>query len=776
MRTNVRVLTALVAGGVLIAGSGVSYADTVNVGQDVTKAPGTTGSFVVSLIADSTDGVNGCNATPGQKVRITFSSSDAAVVAAPASVDVEGCDDPGTADRIEDGVTVNYSVAAGAADDATATLTASASAGKNRPSTTVSGNFTGDSFVVTVDRPAPANTAPVVTVTGVEEGGQYEIGTPLDIGCTVVDAEDAEEGALPVITGTLTNGIGAQTATCEYTDSGSPALSDSDAVSYEIVDTGKPTSSAQATAGTAPYTSDTWTKETVTVELAGQDGGSGVKEIRYTTDGSAPTAMSTLYASPLSFSTDTATTIKYIAIDNANNVQTTASSFAVKVDKTAPDVAPGNVNDTTWRNTDLTENFTASDTGSGLAPNQGLSATDGFTLTASNESASATATTNDSKTVSDAVGNTTTRTLSARIDRTAPSVSYTRASGTAGTNDWYKSPVTATFTGTDALSGPASATQTVTSKVDGPAVSLSSPAFTDTAGNTRLAGAASQSFKIDTVAPVVSDDQRISTWSNAASVTSELFTASDATSGIADDDKSFTLKVSAESTKDSAGVVPTSATRAVTDAAGHTSTATFSALIDRENPTVAFTGGPADGATYWTTGVPAAPTCAGSDALSGLAATDGCVITGYSAAAGKHTVTATATDKAGNTASTSRTYTVRDLTHAGFYHPVDMNGVYNTVKGGSTVPLKFNLAINGVNQTDTALVSKFTTTLINCDNSAKADEVEIVTTGSTALRYDATAPGQFIQNWKTPTGAGDCYRATATLVDGDTITALFKLK
>jgi len=41
------------------------------------------------------------------------------------------------------------------------------------------------------------------------------------------------------------------------------------------------------------------------------------------------------------------------------------------------------------------------------------------------------------------------------------------------------------------------------------------------------------------------------------------------------------------------------------------------------------------------------------------------------------------------------------------------------------------------------------------------DAIELLTTGGTSHRYDTTA-GQFIQNWKTPTGAG--------------ITVLFKIK
>ena len=56
---------------------------------------------------------------------------------------------------------------------------------------------------------------------------------------------------------------------------------------------------------------------------------------------------------------------------------------------------------------------------------------------------------------------------------------------------------------------------------------------------------------------------------------------------------------------------------------------------------------------------------------------------------------------------------------------------------------------------------------------ATEDAIEVTATGGTSLRYDTTG-GQFIYNWKTPTGAGSCYKVTMTANDGSTITAYFK--
>ena len=114
---------------------------------------------------------------------------------------------------------------------------------------------------------------------------------------------------------------------------------------------------------------------------------------------------------------------------------------------------------------------------------------------------------------------------------------------------------------------------------------------------------------------------------------------------------------------------------------------------------------------------------------------------------------------------------------SGFYAPVDMGGVFNTVKGGSTVPLKFELFSGTTELTDTAAIKQpLQAQKVNCTSGAPEDAIEeLAATGGTSLRYDATG-GQFIYNWKTPTGVNTCYKVTVTAQDGSTLIAFFKLK
>jgi len=115
------------------------------------------------------------------------------------------------------------------------------------------------------------------------------------------------------------------------------------------------------------------------------------------------------------------------------------------------------------------------------------------------------------------------------------------------------------------------------------------------------------------------------------------------------------------------------------------------------------------------------------------------------------------------------------MTVLGFYHPVDMGGVLNTVKNGATVPLKFEVFEGATELTDTSVVESLTLTQVACTTGLPSDAIEITATGGTSLRYDTTA-GQFVYNWQTPKMGNTCWDVTLTVVDGSSITAHFKLR
>jgi peptidoglycan/xylan/chitin deacetylase (PgdA/CDA1 family) len=121
----------------------------------------------------------------------------------------------------------------------------------------------------------------------------------------------------------------------------------------------------------------------VVVSLTAVDSGSGVAAIRYTTDGSDPTASSTLYLGP--FTLIATTTVKYRAWDNAGNVEPVRSQL-VRVDGQAPQTTITCNNkscSTGWYSAAVKVKLTATDTGgSGFA--QIRYTTDGSDPTLSN--------------------------------------------------------------------------------------------------------------------------------------------------------------------------------------------------------------------------------------------------------------------------------------------------------------------------------------------------------------------------------------------------------
>jgi hypothetical protein len=100
----------------------------------------------------------------------------------------------------------------------------------------------------------------------------------------------------------------------------------------------------------------------------------------------------------------------------------------------------------------------------------------------------------------------------------------------------------------------------------------------------------------------------------------------------------------------------------------------------------------------------------------------------------------------------------------------------NSIKGGQTVPLKFEIFAGTVEKTDVSAVQGFVLNEVACPTSSPIDDIELTTTGSTVLRYDGSA-GQFIQNWQTPKTAGKCYKVTVTAADAvSKVYAYFKTK
>jgi hypothetical protein len=164
-----------------------------------------------------------------------------------------------------------------------------------------------------------------------------------------------------------------------------------------------------------------------------------------------------------------------------------------------------------------------------------------------------------------------------------------------------------------------------------------------------------------------------------------------------------------------------------------------------------------------------------SDAVDGAGVAICVPASGTQFALGNTTVTCNATDAHGN-AATPTTFVIKVILKLyGFYQPVDMNGVYNMVKNGSTVPLKFEIFAGATELTDVLVVDSLTYAQTNCSATAITDDIETVATGQTVLRYDSTG-GQFVYNWKTPSTAGKCYRVTMAADDGSSLVAYFKLK
>ncbi len=225
-------------------------------------------------------------------------------------------------------------------------------------------------------------------------------------------------------------------------------------------------------------------------------------------------------------------------------------------------------------------------------------------------------------------------------DTTAPTISYS-VSQAANTNGWNNSDVTVTFTCSDNLSGIRSCPSPITTSAEGANQSVTGTAI-DNAGNTSSVTA---NLSIDKTAPTitasVSSQPNGNRWNNTP--VTVTFTCGDVLSGIASCTSPVTVTTEGQNQ-----VI----TGTAVDKAGNVSTTTATVSIDRTNPMIVATQTPAANAKGWNnSNVTISYVC--SDALSGIQTCPSPVTVSIEGA--NQTVTGTATDKAGNSASVTST-------------------------------------------------------------------------------------------------------------------------
>jgi hypothetical protein len=426
---------------------------------------GGTGSTTLVVVTRSGDGKNGCNLTGSTTLGVSVASSNPGVATvSPASLTFGSCGDVKT-------ITVTP----------VATGTADVTVSQTSNTTGATFNFAPASFTVTVA--PPPNTAPVVQVTGVTHGSTYDHGSVPAAGCLVSDVEDGLTNSTSAATPTLgpfsgpyaSDGIGAQTAQCSYTDGG--GLTQTVEATYTVVDPSAPqvTSSVVGTLGL-----DDWYRSDVTLTWLVQE----------------PQSPSSLLESGCvdqSITADQSATTYSCSATSAGG-SSGLVSVVIKRDASAPTVSgtpstPPNL--AGWYKSAVTLNWTCADVGP-----SGLLDSCPATTVLSDEGRDQVGSLGP---ISDNAGNTTTGTSrpAVNVDESAPTVSA--ATGDTPVNvagvDWYKDSVTFQWTATDPLLGDGSAGSGAGA---GPAAPASSTFNTTGAGQSASATATDLAGNIGT--------------------------------------------------------------------------------------------------------------------------------------------------------------------------------------------------------------------------------------------------------------------------------------
>ncbi|MDQ1402783.1 MAG: hypothetical protein QOG03_1099 [Actinomycetota bacterium] len=194
--------------------------------------------------------------------------------------------------------------------------------------------------------------------------------------------------------------------------------------------------------------------------------------------------------------------------------------------------------------------------------------------------------------------------------------------------------------------------------------------------------------------------------------------------------------------------------------------------VDPNAPTAIVTS-PVNGGGYLLNQpVTASYTC--RDAASGLASCVGTVANGSAldtSSKGLKTFQVVASDAAGNTSTTTISYTV-GYNFIGYLNGISNAPTVNVANAGRTIPMKWQLTDgSGAYMTSLSVVTSVTSYAINCATGAPTSSAATTTAGS-GLGIDGTT---YHYNWSTSSSwANSCRRFVLALDDGTFHTADFK--
>ena len=365
----------------------------------------------------------------------------------------------------------------------------------------------------------------------------------------------------------------------------------------------------------------------------------------------------------------------------------------------------------------------------------------------------------------DKAGNSAGQSYSYKYDGTAPGIHFEGQSPAKNANGWNNTNVTLSWTCSDATSGAAAPGDSASVTTEGTGQQATGHCA-DNAGNT--SNSTDGNVNIDKTDPGISftgqsPAKNGNGWNNSDVTLS--WSCSDALSGpVAAADSASVTSEGQHQQK----------TGHCADKAGNTSSSTDGDVnLDKTKPSLNPTVSP--NPVLLNGAATASPNA--SDGLSGLASAS-CPSVDTSTL-GSHTVTCSATDKAGNATSKDATYAVV-AKFSGFLSPLNADPtVINVGTAGRTYPIKYQLTdANGAFITNAVTGTTINVAKVACSNMS-GDPTDLIdyaaSTGGTALRYDSTA-NQYVYNWATPTTKNTCYRLTVTPPDGQARVALFQMK